>query len=165
MYRAGFKGDGDAALGKLSWLILSEGNPRWMPFRSAPSQNRLCLLREVTVEKACPQSLHLICWRQSACILLWRQRLENWVYALRQTSHWKGLTLLWICWCCFSPLDVAKVFPHSPQAWLLAPTCWDLIWRCKLLGSVKILSQFSQLNFFSESWVIYKIHKHEITIT
>ena len=30
-------------------------------------------------------------------------------------------TDLWICWCCFRPLDVANVLPHSGHAWLRAP--------------------------------------------
>ncbi len=43
------------------------------------SQKRLCLLRLVTVLKACPHLWHLICIRQVACILLCLHRLENWV--------------------------------------------------------------------------------------
>lgn len=45
------------------------------------SQKRLCFVSDVTVEKDCPHLTHLICIRQSACMRLWRQRLENWVYA------------------------------------------------------------------------------------
>ena len=36
----------------------------------AVSQNLLCFANEVTVENACPHLSHLICNRQSACILL-----------------------------------------------------------------------------------------------
>lgn len=52
-------------------------------------------------------------------------------------SHMKGFTVLWMCLCCFRPEDVAKVFPQSGQACARAPTCWDRMCRCKLLGSVK----------------------------
>lgn len=55
---------------------LSEGYMTLMPFL-IPSQNLLCLLRDVTVENAWPHSGHLICCLQSACIRLWRHRLEN----------------------------------------------------------------------------------------
>lgn len=51
-----------------------------------PSQKRRCLLRDEVVLNICPQSLHLICVRQSACMRLWRHRLENCVYDLWQTS-------------------------------------------------------------------------------
>lgn len=43
------------------------------------SQKRLCFESEVTVEKDWPHLAHLICIRQSACIRLCLQRLENWV--------------------------------------------------------------------------------------
>lgn len=48
----------------------------------------------------------------------------------------KGLTVLWMCLCCFRPDDVANVFPQSGQAWARAPTCWERMCRCRLLGSV-----------------------------
>ena len=121
------------------------------PLRSMPSQKRLCLLSDVTVENACPQSLHLICWRQSACILLCRHRFENCVYAFRHTSHWNGFTELWMCWCCFRPLDVANVLLHSWHVCERAPTCVDRMWRCRLLGSVKIFSQCSHGKCLSSS--------------
>ena len=60
------------------------------------------------------------------------------------TSHRKGLTELWMCVCCLSPELVAKVLPHSGQAWQRAPTWLVRMWRCRLEGSVKTLSQFSQ---------------------
>lgn len=50
--------------------------------------------------------------------------------------HMKGLTVLWICLCCLRPEDVAKVFPQSGQACARAPTCWERMCRCRLLGSV-----------------------------
>lgn len=50
--------------------------------------------------------------------------------------HMKGLTVLWMCLCCLRPEDVAKVLPQSGQACARAPTCWDRICRCRLLGSV-----------------------------
>lgn len=56
------------------------------------SQKRLCLDKDVTVPKVWPHFVHLICIRQSACIRLCRHRFENCVYALKQTSHWNGLT-------------------------------------------------------------------------
>ena len=51
-------------------------------------------------------------------------------------SHMKGLTVLWMCLCCLRPEDVAKVFPQSGQACARAPTCWERMCRCRLLGSV-----------------------------
>ena len=48
----------------------------------------------------------------------------------------KGLTLLWMCLCCLRPDEVAKVLPQSGQAWALAPTCWERMCLCRLLGSV-----------------------------
>lgn len=51
-------------------------------------------------------------------------------------SHMKGLTVLWMCLCCLRPEDVANVFPQSGQAWARAPTCWERMCRCRLLGSV-----------------------------
>ena len=51
-------------------------------------------------------------------------------------SQIKGLTLLWMCLCCLSPEDVAKVLPHSGQVWARAPTCCERMCRCRLLGSV-----------------------------
>lgn len=51
-------------------------------------------------------------------------------------SHIKGLTVLWMCLCCLRPEEVAKVFPQSGQAWARAPTCWERMCRCRLLGSV-----------------------------
>lgn len=50
--------------------------------------------------------------------------------------HMKGLTVLWMCLCCLRPEDVAKVLPQSGQACARAPTCWDRMCRCRLLGSV-----------------------------
>lgn len=51
--------------------------------------------------------------------------------------HIKGLTLLWMCLCCLRPEEVAKVLPHSGQAWARAPTCWERMCLWRLLGSVK----------------------------
>ncbi len=51
--------------------------------------------------------------------------------------HMKGLTEEWMCLCCLRPEEVAKVLPQSGQAWDLAPTCWERMCLCKLLGSVK----------------------------
>lgn len=92
------------------------------PVGGVESQNRLCLDKEVTVLNDWPHFTHLICMRQSACMRLCRHRLENWVYALKQTSHWNGFTLLWMWVCCLRPELVANVLPHSVHAWLLAPT-------------------------------------------
>lgn len=50
--------------------------------------------------------------------------------------HMKGLTEEWMCLCCLRPEEVAKVLPHSGQAWARAPTCWERMCLCKLLGSV-----------------------------
>lgn len=99
------------------------------------SQNRLCFDSEVTVLKLWPHLLHFICIRQSACMRLWRHKLENCVYALKQTSHWNGLTEECMCVCCLRPDDVANVLPHSGQAWLLAPMWCLRICRCKFEGS------------------------------
>lgn len=112
------------------WLL------EWFPLDPVESQNRLCFDSDVTVLKLCPHLLHLICMRQSACIRLWRHRFENCVYALKQTSHWNGFTDEWMCVCCLRPDDVAKVFPHSGQAWLRAPTWCVLMCRCRFDGSV-----------------------------
>lgn len=54
----------------------------------------------------------------------------------RGDLHMKGLTVLWMCLCCLRPEDVAKVLPQSGQACARAPTCWDRMCRCRLLGSV-----------------------------
>ena len=56
-----------------------------------------------------------------------------------QSSHLqiKGLTLLWMCLCCLRPDEVANVLPHSGHVWARAPTCWERMWRWRLLGSVK----------------------------
>ena len=54
-------------------LNIPTGEPKWF----LPSQKRRCLLREEVVLNIWPQSLHLICVRQSACMRLWRHRLEN----------------------------------------------------------------------------------------
>ena len=35
----------------------------------------------------------------------------------------------------YLPEEVAKVFPQSGQAWARAPTCWERMCRCRLLGS------------------------------
>lgn len=108
----------------------------WPP-ELVESQKRLCLDSDVTVLKLCPHFVHLICIRQSACIRLWRHKFENCVYALKQTSHWNGLTEEWMCVCCLRPDDVAKVLPHSAQAWLRAPTWCERMWRWRFDGSVK----------------------------
>lgn len=57
-------------------------------------------------------------------------------WAATTHSHIKGLTVLWMCLCCLRPEEVAKVFPQSGQAWARAPTCWERMCRCRLLGSV-----------------------------
>lgn len=41
-----------------------------------------------------------------------------------------------MCLCCLRPDEVAKVLPQSGQAWARAPTCWERMCRCRLLGSV-----------------------------
>ena len=161
MYRAGLNMEGGGVIPKDGSLALTSfGRFSGIPFRSAPSQNLLCLLSDVIVENAWPQSVHLICCRQSACIRLWRHRLENWVYAFKQTSHWNGLTLLWMWRCCFNPLDVAKVFPQSGQAWLLAPMCCERIWRWRFEGSVNVFSQCSQENRLEFSVCICQIKQN-----
>ena len=66
---------------------------------------------------------------------------------------------LWIWVCCFNPDEVANVFPHSGQAWLLAPTWLVRMCLCKLLGSVKTLSQFSQGNRRNSPWIILCLSK------
>ncbi len=48
----------------------------------------------------------------------------------------KGLTLLCMCLCCLRPEEVANVLPQSGQVWARAPTCWERMWRWRLLGSV-----------------------------
>ena len=57
-------------------------------------------------------------------------------WAATTHSHIKGLTVLCMCLCCLRPEEVAKVFPQSGQAWARAPTCWERMCRCRLLGSV-----------------------------
>ena len=156
MYSPGLNIEAGGVIPKVgNFVLISFWRFNGIPFLSAPSQNRLCLLSDVIVEKACPQSVHLICCRQSACIRLCRQRLENCVYAFKHTSHWKGFTLLWMWRCCFRPLDVANVLPQSGHAWLLAPICWDRMWRCKFEGSVNVFSQCShenRLEFSVATW-------------
>ena len=66
---------------------------------------------------------------------------------------------LWIWVCCFNPDEVANVFPHSGQAWLLAPTWLVRMCLCKLLGSVKTLSQFSQGNLRNSPCIILCLSK------
>ena len=61
---------------------------------------------------------------------------QGWKPRLGGHSHMKGLTVLWMCLCCLRPEDVANVFPQSGQAWARAPTCWERMCRCRLLGSV-----------------------------
>lgn len=117
----------------------------------SPSQNRLCLLKLVMVENACLHLSHLIWRRQVACILLCLHKLLNCVYALRQTSHLKGLTLEWMCVCCFNPELVANVFPHSLQAWQRAPMCWERMWRWRFDGSVNTLEHDSQVYLLESS--------------
>ena len=50
---------------------------------------------------------------------------------MKQTSHLKGLTLLWMWVCCLRPLEVANVLPHSGQAWQRAPTWFVRMCLCK----------------------------------
>ena len=64
---------------------------------------------------------------------------------------------MWVC--CFKPEDVANVLPHSGHAWLLAPTWLVRMCRCKLLGSVKTLSQFSHGKRRNSPWIILCLSK------
>lgn len=72
----------------------------------------------------------------------------------------KGLTLLWMCLCCLRPDEVANVFPHSGQVWARAPTCWERIWRWRLLGSVNTWKRHTEINHMKWIYIYACIFSH-----